>query len=273
MPQRQRVLHHLSTSLAGSISNSDGDELHQREQAPKRSRAGSLSRSELDLRRGEPATRPMQYKYQAIDERDEIRILSLRPGSFGNPLRGTFINSRLSACTRSGEYHPPASSCLHKSGPGSILISESADSPHAEGIEDDDNRSADDLQDGHSRLSDGVGTANKAAGGAPTAKLHSDPRYTNDRGLEDPEQEGHVEADLVEEGESDSEDSNQGTLEREWHPDHSVEWPAQHALQSPPQYEAISYAWGAAIKPRTICIDGASVPITVSLHEALQHLR
>lgn len=45
----------------------------------------------------------------------------------------------------------------------------------------------------------------------------------------------------------------------------------QHLLSA--GYEAISYAWVSAVKPRRIYIDGAPLAITESLYDALQHLR
>lgn len=45
----------------------------------------------------------------------------------------------------------------------------------------------------------------------------------------------------------------------------------QHLLSA--GYDAISYAWVSAVKPRRIYIDGAPLAITDSLHDALEHLR
>jgi hypothetical protein len=38
-------------------------------------------------------------------------------------------------------------------------------------------------------------------------------------------------------------------------------------------YEALSYVWGSEQKPNSISIDGTSLPITLSLYEALLRLR
>ena len=47
----------------------------------------------------------------------------------------------------------------------------------------------------------------------------------------------------------------------------NVDW------ESPPHYEALSYAWGDTTEEFTSSCDGKELKITKSLHNALSHLR
>lgn len=44
-------------------------------------------------------------------------------------------------------------------------------------------------------------------------------------------------------------------------------------LRDEPSYEAISYAWGSERRAYGLCLDGAVLPLTRSIHDALQRLR
>jgi hypothetical protein len=48
---------------------------------------------------------------------------------------------------------------------------------------------------------------------------------------------------------------------------------ATFALQSAPTYEALSYTWGEAVLSHEIICNGASLPVTSNLYDALQYLR
>jgi hypothetical protein len=45
------------------------------------------------------------------------------------------------------------------------------------------------------------------------------------------------------------------------------------SLKNPPSYMAISYAWGDAVQIRRIQLDGVMIPVSVSLHSALEAVR
>ena len=45
------------------------------------------------------------------------------------------------------------------------------------------------------------------------------------------------------------------------------------SLDDDPQYETLSYAWGAPVLDHTVLVDGAALNVTKNLHNALQYLR
>jgi hypothetical protein len=196
------------------------------------------------------------YRYTDLSEKNEIRILSLHQGSFGNPLEGTFVNTFLSNYTLNRD-------------PGITLSShapQSSDCESALASEHDSTSDSDALGHGswtntkdthNENLSNAkiMGKDGEAEGGVSTRICRVDDRDIVDLYRED-QHESHTE----------------DTSRYDWDGP-EVEWPHQDSAENPPRYEAISYAWGAPIKSRTICLDGASIAITESLYEGLQYLR
>ena len=45
------------------------------------------------------------------------------------------------------------------------------------------------------------------------------------------------------------------------------------SLDDDPQYETLSYAWGAPVFDHTVLVDGAALNLTKNLHNALRYLR
>lgn len=60
---------------------------------------------------------------------------------------------------------------------------------------------------------------------------------------------------------------------RGWDEIHCNLKPARLSMESTPDFEALSYAWGNSSATRFVICDGKKLPITESLHVALRHLR